>query len=74
MTRTRLLLLTVVGLLAMAAPGAAGSPDPFEVLGLVRFESGINAPDFTLSDLKGKPVSLSFRRSSATLLVFWASS
>jgi cytochrome oxidase Cu insertion factor (SCO1/SenC/PrrC family) len=72
MTRARLLVLTVIGLLAMAAPGLGGSLDPFEVLGLVSFESGIRAPDFTLRGLKGEPVSLSSSNGSASLVVFWA--
>jgi len=72
MTRARLLVLTVIGLLAVAAPPLGASPDPFEVLGLVSFESGIKAPDFTLRGLNGEPVSLFSSNGSASLLVFWA--
>ena len=72
MTRARLLLLAVIALLGLAAPGTAGSLDSFESLGLVRFESDIKAPDFTLPGLTGDPVSLSSRAGSATLLVFWS--
>lgn len=69
---TRRLPLAVIALLALAAHPAVGAPDPFDALGLVRFESGIKAPDFTLPGLNGTPVSVSSPPDSATLLVFWA--
>lgn len=72
MTRAVILLLTVIGLLGLAAPGVAGSPGPFETLGLLSFESGIKAPDFSLPGLNGNSVRLSSPSGSATLLVFWA--
>lgn len=72
MMRARPLLLAVIGLVALAIPGAAGLPDPFEAAGLVSFVSGIKAPDFVLPDLNGDPVRLSSHAGSPTLLVFWA--
>lgn len=72
MTPARLLALAVIALLGLAAPGTAGSPDSFEALGLVRFESGIRAPDFSLPGLHGAPVSLSSPADTASLLVFWS--
>jgi hypothetical protein len=71
MMRARLSLLTLVALLGLVSPGAAGSTDLFGDLGLVRFESGIKAPDFTLPSLNGDPVSLSSSNGSASLVVFW---
>ena len=72
MTRATLLRLTVIGLLATAAAVAERSSDPFEALGLVRFESGIKAPDFVLPGLNGHTVSLSTPAGVASILVFWA--
>ena len=69
--RAGLALLVLAGLLGLAVSGVAGSPDPFEALGLVRFDSGIRAPAFTLPDTSGAPVSLSSPSGSAALVVFW---
>ncbi len=71
MTRTIAALVLVVALAGFAVTGLAGSPEPFEALGLVRFESGIRAPAFTRPALDGKPVSVSSEAGAATLLVFW---
>ncbi len=62
-------VLAALGL-AGAAPGAAS--DPFEALGLVRFDSGIRAPAFALADLGGREVRIPPPAASATILVFWA--
>lgn len=67
----RLGLLVLGGLLGLAISGVGGSPDPFETLGLVRFDSGIRAPDFTLPDTSGAPVRLSSPAGSAAVVVFW---
>ncbi len=66
------LFLTTIAMLSLVSPGAAVSPDPFETLGLVRFDSGIRAPDFPLLDLKGDPVSVSPSAGLASIVVFWA--
>ncbi|MFQ5897468.1 MAG: peroxiredoxin family protein [Candidatus Methylomirabilia bacterium] len=71
MTRLRAALLVVVYLLGFAALAVSGPRGPFETLGLIPIKSGITAPDFTLADLNGNPVSLATPAGSATLLVFW---
>ncbi|MGH7308669.1 MAG: hypothetical protein ACREK6_08245 [Candidatus Rokuibacteriota bacterium] len=65
-----LVLLAPVGP-ALAGPATA-PPDPFEAFGLVSFDSGIRAPEFTLRDVNGGQVSVSPRGGSADVLVFWA--
>jgi hypothetical protein len=65
-------LLALTALLSCAGSGLAAPPDPFAAFGLVRFDSGIRAPEFTLPDLKGNPVSISSPAGSAAILVFWA--
>lgn len=69
--RAGLALLALGGLLGLVVSGVAGSPDPFEALGLVRFDSGIRAPHFTLPDTNGAPVSLSSPSGSTAVVVFW---
>lgn len=71
MARAFALLLLGVHLVGITASAVAGSPDPFEALGLIRVDSGIKAPPFTLPDLNGEPVSAHSTNGSATLLVFW---
>jgi hypothetical protein len=71
MRRARASVLTLGALLYLAGQALAGSPDPFEAFGLVRFDSGIRAPDFTLPDLKGHPVSVSSPAGLAAIIVFW---
>ncbi len=46
MTRAFAALLALGTLLALAPAAGAGSPGPFEALGLVRFDSGVRAPAF----------------------------
>lgn len=65
----RLGLVLVV--LAFVARATAASSDPFETLGLVRFDSGIRVPDFVLSDLDGQRLSLASPSRAAALIVFW---
>lgn len=72
MRRLPLLLLTFGTLLGPAGGGLAGSSDPFEAFGLVRFDSGIRAPEFMLPDLEGNSVSIPTPAGSAAILVFWA--
>lgn len=75
-----LLLVALLGpalvLVAPVGPPLAGPPatppDPFQIFGLVRFDSGIRAPAFTLRDLNGGEVSVSRQGGSANILVFWA--
>ena len=64
--------LVLVALLSLPRLAAAAPPDPFEALDLVRFDSGIMAPAFTLPDLGGHRVSVSSPAGSAALVVFWA--
>ncbi len=75
MRRAIALGLAATGLswgLGVATPAWAGAPEPFEALGLVRFDSGIRPPAFTLPDLDGTPVHVSSRDGPATVLMFWA--
>ncbi len=60
------------GLGSLATPAGAGGRELFEALGLVRFDSGIRASEFTLPNLDGTPVRVSARGGVATLLMFWA--
>ncbi len=59
-----------VAMLAVVA--AAGSPEPFTALGLVRLEGRIRAPEFTLPDLDGRPVGVAATPDAPTLLMFWS--
>jgi hypothetical protein len=60
--------LTVTTLVTGAA---AGSPEPFTALGLVRLDGAIRAPEFTLADLDGRPVGIA-ATPAATVLMFWS--
>ncbi|MBI3634694.1 MAG: hypothetical protein HY216_00575 [Candidatus Rokubacteria bacterium] len=60
-------VLAVIGSI-LATSATAG--DPFEGLALVRLNSGIKAPAFTLPDLSGRPVTVT-AEGPATILVFW---
>ncbi len=71
MRRALRLLLMLGTLLYLVSRSLAGSPDPFEVFGLVRFDSGIRAPGFTLPDLNGNQVSVASPAGSAAIVVFW---
>lgn len=55
---------------AMASPGVSSSP--VAGLGSVADDSVV-APDFTLDDLKGKPLQLSSLRGKYVVLDFWGS-
>jgi hypothetical protein len=71
MSRALAGLLALGMLLALTPAATAGSPGAFEALGLVRFDSGVRAPEFELSGLDGTRVGIPPRDSTATLLVFW---
>ncbi|MCL4457874.1 MAG: TlpA family protein disulfide reductase, partial [Nitrospirae bacterium] len=62
------LLLFTIHFLLFTAEGFAQPPSPFAVDKL----SGQRAPDFTLKDINGKPVSLSSFKGKVVLLNFWA--
>lgn len=66
--------VALAALAAVGPVGAAGDPafDPFEALGLVRFDSGVRAPAFKLVDLGDREVRIPPPGASATILVFWA--
>lgn len=72
MRRLRIAFLLLIALVGLARPGAGAPADPFEALDLVRFDSGIRAPAFTLPDVGGHRVSVSSPAGSAALVVFWA--
>jgi hypothetical protein len=57
---------------ALAPVAAAGSPEPFAALGLVRLDGRVRAPEFTLPDLDGRPVGVTVAPDAATLLMFWS--
>jgi peroxiredoxin len=66
---------SILGLLALAlAPpaGAAGDPDPYQVLGLVRSPAVKPAPAFTLATPGGPVLRLGDHRGKVVLLNFWA--
>ncbi len=71
---TRVLAAALAALLVIAVPavGLAGWPEPFAAFGLVRFDSGIRAPEFTSVALDGTRVSLPSPGRAATVLMFWA--
>ncbi len=67
----------LVGVLLCAAftdpPAAAGADErEWAALGLRRAPPGIRAPDFTLSDVDGRPLRLTDLRGLPVLLNFWA--
>jgi hypothetical protein len=49
-----------------------GAEDHLAKFGVYRLDQGIDAPDFTLSDLKGTKRSLRDFRGSFIMLNFWA--
>jgi hypothetical protein len=65
-------LTSALAVTVLATVVAAGSPEPFAALGLVRLDGRIRAPEFTLADLDGRPVGIAATPDAATLLMFWS--
>jgi hypothetical protein len=65
-------LTSALAVAVLATVTAAGSPEPFTALGLVRLEGRIRAPEFTLADLDGRPVGVASTPDAATVLMFWS--
>lgn len=62
-------LATLLAALALALPALADDLPPSD---LNRVKEGVEAPDFRLEDLEGKPVTLSsFRGEKRVVLVFY---
>lgn len=70
--RPALLLAAVFFCAALAAHAARAAPDYSAVRGLQPLEERTPAPDFTLVDANGKPVSLKEFRGKVVFLNFWA--
>ncbi len=75
MKATRLFALYFFGLSLFLTAGASplwGAEDHLAKLGVYRLDEKIDAPDFTLPDLKGTKRSLSDFKGSFIMLNFWA--
>jgi len=73
--RARVVLTLTLILFASGFPHSLGAevrPELWAALELARPTSRLEAPDFTLSDLAGKPISLRDLRGRVVLLYFWA--
>ena len=64
-------LIAIIALMLPFLGAAAQDLDAEYAVDLLR--PGVQAPDFTLNDISGKPVTLSSFRGRQVVLVFWAS-
>lgn len=55
-----------------AARETAHLDSSLEALGFIKLPNETSAPDFTLTDLSGKPVRLADQRGKLVFLTFWA--
>jgi len=62
----------VVSPLRAAQPPSSVAPEVWLAAGVARVTSPIEAPEFALQDLAGKPVRLADFRGRLVLLYFWA--
>ncbi len=67
-----ILFLAVVVFAASVAQAGSPAPEDLKKLKLVGFSPPVKAPDFVLTDLQGKEVSLGMYRGKPLLLYFWA--
>ncbi len=65
-------LASGLAITTLATVAAAGPPEPFAALGLVRLDGRIRAPEFTLSDLDGRRAGVAATPNAAALLMFWS--
>ena len=64
---------TLLTILACAVVfGSCACLDAISLLGMQPLETGTTAPDFTLPDIDGNPVSLSDFEDQVVLLNFWS--